>query len=144
MSYTKTFMEDYFAQKEEIYKPIQVNYLIYNSQTNYFRSSRTKSFDFTCEQSMEVLSTEKDFIVFMSHPIDEEYSFIEITNNDEIELKIYDYYDFYDVLKDEINIIQEYTVFADCNSEIYNVTITKYSCNKNIDKFQVFHFSKID
>jgi hypothetical protein len=42
MSYVKTFMEDYFYQEREIYKPIPIKYIIYNLQTHQFRSSPVK------------------------------------------------------------------------------------------------------
>ena len=32
MSYIKTFMEDYLRQEKEIYKPIPIKYIIYNSK----------------------------------------------------------------------------------------------------------------
>lgn len=146
MSYTKTFMEDYLDSMKikDIYKPIPINYLIYNLQTNQFRSSDKPSFNQQFERMVEVLSTEKDFTVFISHPIDEEYFFIDITDSDTTQSRIYDYYDFYDVTKNEITIIQDYTVFIDCNSNVYNATITKYSCEKKIDTFEVVHFSKFN
>jgi hypothetical protein len=59
------------------------------------------------------------------------------------ESRIYDYYDFYDIKKNEINITQEYTIFIDCYSNVFNVTITTYSSEpKVIDTFEVMHFSR--
>ena len=58
--------------------------------------------------------------------------------------RIYDYYEFYDVTKSEIDISQEYTIFIDCESKGFNVTVTKYSCKKPIDKFEVIHFCRSD
>ena len=70
--------------------------------------------------------------------------FIDLMKPDMIKNKIYDYYDFYDVRISEINIIQEYTIFVDCDSNIYNITITKYSCDKKIDTFEVVTFNKLN
>ena len=144
MSYTKTFIEDYFYQEKEIYNPVSIKYMIYNLKTKQFRSSNTSSIDETCEYILEILSTELDFTIFISHPIEEEYFFIDLMKPDMIKNKIYDYYDFYDVRISEINIIQEYTIFVDCDSNIYNITITKYSCDKKIDTFEVVTFNKLN
>lgn len=141
MSYTKTFIEDYFYQEKEIYNPVSIKYMIYNLKTKQFRTSNTSSIDETCEYILEILSTELDFTIFISHPIEEEYFFIDLMEPKIIESKIYDYYDFYDVRTSEINIIQEYTIFVDCDSNIYNITITKYSCDKKIDTFEVVSFN---
>lgn len=58
------------------------------------------------------------------------------------ECRIYDYYDFYDIRKNEIDISQEYTVLIDCDSNTFNITTTKYSSTKKIDTFEVIHFSR--
>ena len=58
------------------------------------------------------------------------------------ENRIYDYYDFYDIRKNEIDISQEYTVLIDCDSNTFNITTTKYSSTKKIDTFEVIHFSR--
>ena len=78
MSYTKTFIEDYFYQEKEIYNPVSIKYMIYNLKTKQFRSSNTSSIDETCEYILEILSTELDFTIFISHPIEEEYFFIDL------------------------------------------------------------------
>lgn len=142
MSYIKTFMEDYFYREKEIYKPVPIKYIIYNSQTHHYRSSNIPSLNQPCEHSIQVLSTEDEFTILISHPIDDEYFFIELMDCEIVEGKIYDYYDFYDVKKNDIDISQEYTSFIDFESNIFNVTTTKYSSNKKIDTFEVIHFSK--
>jgi hypothetical protein len=58
------------------------------------------------------------------------------------ESRIYDYYDFYDIRNNEIDISQEYTIFVDCDSNTFNITITKYSSIKKIDTFEVIYFSR--
>jgi hypothetical protein len=144
MSYNKTFMEDYFHREKEIYNPIPIKYMTYNSKTKQFHSTNVLTTNEPFEYTLEVLQTEIDFTIFISHSIEEEYFFIDLMDDDVIESRIYDYYDFYDVRKCEINIIQEYTVFVDCNSYVYNLTITKYSCQKKIDTFEIVHFSKFN
>lgn len=142
MSYAKTFMSDYLYNPQEIYQPIAIKYIIYNLETNKFRSSNISTL-YEFEYSVEILITEDNFTIFMSHPIEKEYFFIELAvSNDEIEEKIYDYYEFYDLKKSEIDISQEYSVFIDCDLNIFNITTTKFSSNKNIDTFHIVHFSK--
>jgi len=58
------------------------------------------------------------------------------------ESRIYDYYDFYDIRNNEIDISQEYTIFVVCDSNTFNITITKYSSIKKIDTFEVIYFSR--
>lgn len=58
------------------------------------------------------------------------------------ESRIYDYYDFYDIKNNDIDITQEYTVFIDFYSNIFNITTTKYSSIKKIDTFEVIYFSR--
>lgn len=144
MSYIKTFMEDYFYQEKEIYKPITIKYIIYNSQTHQFRSSNIPSLNHKYEYFVKVLNTEYEyeFTIFISHPIEVEYFFIELVDCEIAESRIYDYYDFYDVIKNDIDISQEYTVFIDCDSNTFNITTTKYSSVKKIDTFEVIHFSR--
>jgi hypothetical protein len=144
MSYIKTFMEDYFHQEKETYNPIPIKYMTYNSMTNQFHSANVRTTNQPFEYTVEILKTEVDFTIFISHSIEEEYFFIDLMDDDIIESRIYDYYDFYDVRKCDINIIQEYTIFVDCDLNVYNVTITKYSCQKKIDTFEVVHFSKFN
>jgi hypothetical protein len=143
MSYIKTFMEDYLYQEKEIYKPISIKYIIYDSQTHQFRSSHVKILENKFEYFIEILNTDDIFTIFISHPIDDEYFFIELIDCKTAESRIYDYYDFYDIKKNEINITQEYTIFIDCYSNVFNVTITTYSSEpKVIDTFEVMHFSR--
>lgn len=142
MSYIKTFMEDYLRQEKEIYKPIPIKYLIYNSQTQQFRSSNISSSKQHCEYVVQVLNNKDEFTIFISHPIEAEYFFIELVDCETAEGRIYDYYDFYDIVKNEIDISQEYTVFIDCNSNTFNITTTKYSSVKKLDTFEVIHFSR--
>jgi hypothetical protein len=144
MSYIKTFMEDYFHREKEIYNPTPIKYMTYNSKTKKFHSANVLTTNQTFEYTVEVLQTEIDFTIFISHPIEEEYFFIDLMDPYIIESKIYDYYDFYDVRTSEINIIQEYTIFVDCDSNIYNIIITKYSCDKKIDTFEVVSFNKLN
>ena len=73
MSYIKTFMEDYLRQEKEIYKPIPIKYLIYNSQTRQFRSSNISSSKQQCEYVVQVLNNKDEFTIFISHPIEAEY-----------------------------------------------------------------------
>jgi tRNA G10 N-methylase Trm11 len=144
MSYIKTFIEDYFRENErEIYNPIPIKYIIYNSQTHQFHSSSIPSINKQYEYSIEVLSSKDEFTIFISHPIDDEYFFIESIDCEIAEGRIYDYYDFYDIVKNDIDISQEYTTLIDYNSMgMFNVTITKYSTKKKIDTFEVIHFSR--
>lgn len=146
MSYIKTFMEDYLQhnKKEEICKPVPIKYVIYNSYTHHFRSSNVPILNNKFEYLIQVLSTENEFTIFISHPIDDEYFFIELIDHKIAENRIYDYYDFYDIIENEIDISQEYTIFIDCDSNIFNITITKYSSVslKMIDTFEVIHFSR--
>lgn len=142
MSYIKTFMEDYLRQEKEIYKPIPIKYLIYNSQTRQFRSSNISSSKQQCEYVVQVLNNKDEFTIFISHPIEAEYFFIELVDCEIAENRIYDYYDFYDIRKNEIDISQEYTVLIDCDSNTFNITTTKYSSTKKIDTFEVIHFSR--
>lgn len=144
MSYAKTFIEDYLRQNEEIeiYNPIPIKYIIYNSQTCQFYSANIPILNNQFEYLVRVLTTECEFTIFISHPIDSEYFFIELIDCEIAENRIYDYFDFYDIRKNEIDINQEYTIFIDCNSNVFNTTITKYSSNKKIDTFEVIHFYK--
>jgi hypothetical protein len=142
MSYIKTFMEDYLYQEKEIYKPIPIKYIIYDSQTHQFRSSHVKILENKFEHFVEILNTDDVFTIFISHPIDDEYFFIELLDCETAESRIYDYYDFYDIRKNEIDISQEYTVLIDCDSNTFNITTTKYSSTKKIDTFEVIHFSR--
>jgi hypothetical protein len=142
MSYIKTFMENYFYQEKEIYKPVPIKYIIYNSQTHNYHSSDVPSSNEKYEYSIPVLRTEDEFTILISHSIDDECFFIELMNCEIVEGKIYDYYDFYYIEKNDIDISQEYTIFIDCESNIFNVTITKYYSNKKIDTFEVIHFSR--
>lgn len=142
MSYIKTFMEDYLRQEKEIYKPIPIKYIIYNSQTRQFHSSNISSSKQQCEYVVQVLNNRDEFTIFISHPIEAEYFFIELVDCEIAENRIYDYYDFYDIRKNEIDISQEYAVFIDCDSNTFNITTTKYSSTKKIDTFEVIHFSR--
>ena len=142
MSYAKTFMEDYLEYKQIVYKPIPINYIIYNTKTKKFRSNKMPSSD-NEEHTIEILDNEINFTIFISHPIEEEYFFIELMDNDTIENRIYDYYDFYDIRKSEITIVQDYSVFIDFQFNVYNITTTKYSSEKKLDTFEVVHFSKL-
>lgn len=142
MSYIKTFMEDYLRQEKEIYKPIPIKYIIYNSHTRQFHSSNISSSKQQCEYVVQVLNNRDEFTIFISHPIEAEYFFIELVDCEIAENRIYDYYDFYDIRKNEIDISQEYTVFIDCDSNTFNITTTKYSSTKKIDTFEVIHFSR--
>lgn len=142
MSYIKTFMEDYLRQEKEIYKPIPIKYLIYNSQTRQFCSSNISSSKQQYEYVVQVLNNKDEFTIFISHPIEAEYFFIELVDCEIAENRIYDYYDFYDIRKNEIDISQEYTVLIDCDSNTFNITTTKYSSIKKIDTFEVIHFSR--
>lgn len=142
MSYVKTFMEDYLCNKSvETYCPVPIKYIIYNLKTNQFRSSNNSSVN-EHEHSIETLCDQDNFTIFISHAIDEEYFFIESTNKENCEEKIYDYYGFYDVEKNKIDISQEYSVFIDCESKVFNITTTKFSSNKKIDSFEVVHFER--
>jgi hypothetical protein len=143
MSYVKTLMEDYFHHEKEIYKPVSMKYIIYNLQNNQFRSANIPILDKQFEYLIEVLSNKDEFTIFISHSIDAEYFFIELMDCQIVEDKIYDYYDFYDVNKNDIDISQEYTVFIDCNSNVFNVTTTKYLSNKKLDTFEILHFKEI-
>ena len=144
MSYAKNFINDYFRNPEEIYKPTPINYLIYNVHSGKFRSSNIPIFNHECEHLIETLATDNEFTIFISHSIDTEYLFVELTTLKISEERIYDYYNFYDISQDEIDIVQEYSVFIDCSSNVYNITTTKYSSakNKNIDSFEIVHFSE--
>ena len=75
MSYIKTFMEDYLKQnnKKEIYNPVPIKYIIYNSQTRQFRSSNIPALNHQYEYFVKVLNTEDEFTIFISHPIEYEY-----------------------------------------------------------------------
>lgn len=141
MSYIKTFMEDYLSKNIEIYRPISMKYIIYNLKTKQFRSSNNSSVK-EYEYLIETLCNQDIFTIFISHAIDEEYFFIELTNDKDCEEKIYDYYGFYDIEKNKIDISQEYSVFIDCDTKIFNVTTTKFSSNKKIDSFEVVHFER--
>jgi hypothetical protein len=144
MSYIKTFMEDYLKQnnKKEIYNPVPIKYIIYNSQTRQFRSSNILALNHQYEYFVKVLNTEDEFTIFISHPIEYEYFFIELVDCEIAESRIYDYYDFYDIKNNDIDITQEYTVFIDCYSNTFNITTTKYSSIKKIDTFEVIYFSR--
>lgn len=142
MSYVKTFIEDYlFNKTTETYCPVPIKYIIYNLKTKQFSSSNSLSTNEN-EYSIETLCDQDNFTIFISHAIEKEYFFIESTNKENCEEKIYDYYGFYDVEKNKIDISQEYSVFIDCEMKVFNITTTKFSSNKNIDSFEVVHFER--
>ena len=140
MSCVKTFITDYLEKNEEIYIPTPIKYIIYNSQTNQFYSTKMQTILEIDEHLIETSIEKKNFTIFISHPNDEEYLFIEC-DIDNPEEKIYDYYDFYDIRQNELNIIQEYSIFIDCESNVFDITRTKYSSHKKIDSFEVIYFN---
>jgi hypothetical protein len=93
MAYAKTFIEDYLRNGCKVYKSIPTKYIIYNSNTREFRSSFSDNLELY-EHSVEILSSEDNFTMFISHPIEKEYFFMGMNISEE---KIYDYYDFYDI-----------------------------------------------
>lgn len=143
MSYVKSFMKDYLFKGNEMYDNYSTKYVIYNSKTKKYYSSNVLSLDDYNEYSMEVYD-DRIFSIFVANSIDEGNSFVDLILPEVAERRIYDYYDFYDVTKSEIDISQEYTIFIDCESKGFNVTITKYSSKKQIDMFEVIHFSRSD
>ena len=143
MSYVKTFIEDYSFKSNKHYDECFIKYIIYNLKTKKYYSSNIPSLNSYNEYSMEVFD-DKIFTIFIANSIDEGNLFIDLILPEVAELRIYDYYDFYDVTKTEIDITQEYTIFIDCESKGFNVTITKYSSKKPIDTFEVIHFSRSD
>lgn len=143
MSYVKSFMKDYLFKGNEMYDNYSTKYVIYNSKTKKYYSSNVPSLDDYNEYSMEVYD-DRIFSIFVADSIDECNSFVDLILPEVAERRIYDYYDFYDVTKSEIDISQEYTIFIDCESKGFNVTITKYSSKKQIDTFEVIHFSRSD
>jgi len=141
MSYVKSFMKDYLFKGGEMYDVHSIKYVIYNLKTKKYYSSNVASLNDCNEYSMEVFD-DKIFTIFIANSIDEGNLFIDLILPEVAERRIYDYYDFYDVTKSEIDITQEYTIFIDCESKGFNVTITKYSSKKPIDTFEVIHFSR--
>jgi hypothetical protein len=138
MAYAKTFIEDYLRNGCKVYKSIPTKYIIYNSNTREFRSSFSDNLELY-EHSVKILSSEDNFTMFISHPIEKEYFFMGMNVSEE---KIYDYYDFYDIEKNEIEIVQDYSVFIDCDLELFNITTTRYFVNSRIDSFDIVHFRK--
>ena len=102
MSYIKTFMEDYLRQEKEIYKPIPIKYLIYNSQTRQFRSSNISSSKQQCEYVVQVLNnnsvipsfiyqiTTSIIVLIASYIIFNQY--LDISNRDNINWDNYSWY----------------------------------------------------
>lgn len=140
MAYAKTFIQDYL-NAQETFSPPSINYIIYNLKNKKFRSSTIPNIHEN-DHLVQILSTDEEFIIFISHPKDDEYFFIELATDENCEDRIYEYYNFYDIEKNEIEISQEYCIFTDCNGNLFNITSTKFATNKNIDSFNIVHFKK--
>ena len=127
------------------YEPPSIVYLVYDTKKHIFKPKlRTNYLDVTDKHIVEIFSQEYSFSVLTIYsPIEEQHHVKLISiENDKIESKIYQYYDFYDISTDNIIVCQNYsTQIIDDN--LYYVKMTSYRPNfksNNLDRFTLDSF----
>lgn len=139
--YIKQFMTTYL--KNTYIPQSTIIYLVYNTITKQFKTTSSIKSNTPFEYYFEIFSNEEEFNIFVAYSIIDDNHYIELTTLDSAEQRIYEYYDYYNIEKDEIDIFQKYTSEIIGNT-IYNIISTTYhitSEKKELDYFIVYHFS---